>query len=92
MANFAARTSSVTKHDNVTIIESDTQSMGGAEVRNYSEIKPNDDATDDCVLFDSDLKPKKQRDDLLIRNLTSSLLKAPELLNTTNETLKIANK
>lgn len=62
MANFAARTASVTKHDNVTIIESDTQSMSEdnrkdsvAEPDNKMEtVKDNDD---ECVLFDSDLKP-----------------------------------
>lgn len=52
----------MTKHDNVTIIESDTQSMSEdnrkdsvAEPDNKMEtVKDNDD---ECVLFDSDLKP-----------------------------------
>ena len=62
MANFAARTASVTKHDNVTIIESDTQSMS-EDNRKDSVAEPDnkmetvEDNDDECVLFDSDLKP-----------------------------------
>ena len=53
MANFAARTASVTKHDNVTIIESDTQSMGEDKRKDsVTKLDKKMDNDDECVLFD----------------------------------------
>ena len=48
----------MTKHDNVTIIESDTQSMS-EDKRKDSVAEPgkNMDNDDECMLFDSELEP-----------------------------------